>query len=784
MKSLVIIFCCIVQLGWAQVYTVKGKVTDASTGEALPYATVKIEGQPIGSTTGFDGKYSVKLKEGVYSIKVEAFGFAPFAEELTVTGDVVKDIQLTETINELEEVVITGEAPDKNVSAVEMSVETLEIEEIKKMPAFLGEVDVIKSIQLLPGVTTVGEGASGFNVRGGNQDQNLVLLDDAPIYSSSHLFGFFSIFNSDAVKEIKLYKGGIPAEYGGRLSSVLDITTAEGDREGVHGKGGIGVVSSRFTIGGPINKEKKKGTWQIGARRSYADVFLGLSSDTTISENVAYFYDLNAKGSYKLNDNNKLFFSGYYGRDVFAFGKDFGFDWGNATATTRWAHTFNDSLFSDVSLIYSRYSYKLGVPEGENAFDWRSIIDNFNLHADFKWIKSEKSKVKFGIQMDSYFFNPAIITSPNNESLVAAFNRPKERAIQPNFYGSHEYKLNDKISMEYGVRYSTFFKMGKETVYQYKTGSAKYDSTIVDSTQFSSGEIVKAYHGLEPRFGIKYSLDSVSSIKFSYNRTKQYIHLISNTTGAIPFDVWKSSGEHIQPATADQIAVGYFRNMNKNMYEFSGEVYYKNITDLVDYKDNADLILAPNIETELLTGKGRAYGLELMLRKKKGKTSGWLSYTLAKTERQVDSDIKAERINEGEWYNASYDKRHDITLVMAYEISKRWSVSANFTYAQGRPITLSDGVYEYNGYKYQTYSSRNSSRVPTYHRLDFGATLQGKKNDLRKWKSNWVFSIYNVYRRRNAFSVYTKTEDDGRSQDYQLSILGTMVPAVTYNFEF
>lgn len=786
MRLIIAFFCLVSVHVFAQTYTLKGKVKNASTGESLPFATVKVESLVLGATTDFDGHYSLKLNKGTYLFKVQSFGYQTQEVEVAVASNMLYDFKLTELVNQLDEVVIESGISDANITKVEMSVEKLDMEEIKKMPAFLGEVDVIRSIQLLPGVSTVGEGATGFNVRGGNVDQNLILLDGAPIYSSSHLFGFFSVFNSDAVQDLTLYKGGIPAQFGGRLSSVLEINQSEGNADRVSLQGGIGVVASRLTVGGPIKKEKTKGTWQLSGRRSYADLFLKLSPDSSLNSNTAYFYDLNGKASYKLNENNKLFVSGYYGKDVFKFGDDFGLAWGNTAATARWQHTFSDSLFVNTSLVYSNYGYSLGVPSGENEFTWSSRIQNVNLNSDFQWVYSAKSSFKFGVQLNSYFFNPAIIEPGPNNLTFNGFKLDKERAYQPDLYATHEVKVSQKISMEYGIRYSSYYKLGHEDVSMYKEDVPKYDSTITGRKQFKSGEVVNSFHNLEPRLGIKFGIDSTSSVKLSYNRMNQYVHLISNTTSAVPFDVWRSSGYYINPARADQFALGYFRNFENNMFETSAEVYYKQLSNLVDYKNGAELIFNKNLEADLLSGKGRAYGLELMVRKKRGDFTGWFSYTLARTERKVSGDTPVETINGGEWYPENYDKRHNLTLVMAYEVSKRWSVSANFTFSQGRPITVADGKAIYSGITYPTYTGRNNSRVPNYHRLDFGATLQGKRNDERRWKSSWVFSVYNVYARKNAFSVYSKTVDQATStvQDYQLSILGIFVPAVTYNFEF
>ncbi len=756
-------------------YTISGVVTDGESGETLPSATVTVKELGKTAVTNLYGFYSITLPKGTYTLEYNFIGFA----SITETVNLDKDIKLNKELNsgniQLETVTIAVEKADKNVNEVEMSTNELKIEEIKKLPAFLGEVDVIKTIQLLPGVTTVGEGANGFNVRGGAADQNLVLLDEANVFSSSHLFGFFSVFNADVIKDVKLYKGGIPARYGGRLSSVLDVRQKEGNNKKFAATGGIGTVSSRLTIEGPIVKEK--GSFVVAGRRSYADLFLKLSPDSNINQTQAFFYDLNLKANYKLNENNRVFLSGYFGRDVFNFQNVFGFDWGNRTATLRWNHIFTDKLFANFSGIYSNYDYSLG---GDEFFIWTSVINNYNFKADFDYYLNDKHKIELGASNIYYRFRPGKVEPQGIfRDIFQEFDLDLEQAHEPAVYFSEEYKPNNKLTILAGLRFSSFINVGPYTSLIYQDGLPLNDNNVIDTVKYERGDVVQSYSGFEPRLAFKYSVDSSSSVKLSYMRTRQYLHLISNTTNGLPTDLWKASDEYIKPAIADQVAVGYFRNFRDNTLEGSVEVYYKNMQNIVDYKNNAELFLNETIETELLTGVGRAYGLEFMLRKQTGRLTGWLSYTLARTERKVAGDTFEETINEGEWYVSNYDKPHDVTLVLAYDINKKLNVSMNFTYSAGRPVTYPDSKYEYEGFILPNYVSRNQDRIPDYHRLDLAATYDWGNHSL-------VLSIYNVYGRRNAYAInFTTSEDDpNKTETTRISILGSILPSLTYNFKF
>ena len=767
----------------AQNYTLSGTITDALSGETLPLASVKVKELNKGKSTDFEGNYNLSLPAGSYTIIYSYTGYISQERQVNLNKDTEINIVLSENVQELKEVVISVEKKDKNIEQVEMSTTKLSIEEIKKMPAFLGEVDVVKSIQLLPGVTTVGEGASGFNVRGGAIDQNLILLDNAPVYSSSHLFGFFSVFNSDALEDVQLYKGAIPAPFGGRISSVLDVHQKSGDMKTFHGSGGIGAVASRLTLEGPIIKDKL--SFIVGARRSYADLFLKLSPDEGIRNTAAYFYDMNAKVSYKINKNNKLTVSAYNGVDKLDFQDLFGFKWGNTLISTNWTHTINDSTFLRTYGSYSKYNYQL---EFNPIFVWTSIIENVDFgtefHKDFG-----RHDIRVGIKEKIYAFQPAILEQHPNaiESFeFPTFSIDTENALESGIYFGDEVKVNDKFSFMAGLRYSQFTNFGPGKSYTYADDQPKSLNSITDTVQYSKNEVQASFGGFEPRFGMRYKLNESSSVKVGYNRMRQYLHLISNSTSGLPIDVWKMSDQNIQPLIGDQIAGGYFKNFKNDSIEFSAEIYYKWMTNVVDYKNGAELLLNETVETELLAGIGRAYGLELMMKKTMGDFTGWLSYTLSRTERKVvASDFQEEIINEGNWYASNYDKTHDITLVVAYDFSKRFSVSSNFTYSTGRAITFPDSKFQYDNKAWAYYPSRNQDRLASYNRLDLSATLKGKDKPNKKFNGELVFSIYNVYNRKNPFAlIFTENEDTGETQAERIAILGTVLPSVTYNFNF
>lgn len=758
-------------------FTLSGYLRDAENGEALIGAALYVEELHTGTITNTYGFYSLSLPQGNYKITFSYIGYQSITKEINLNRSQSLNLELASEEVTLKEVVVSSNRPNANVEKIEMSTTTVNMVEVKHMPQLMGEVDVIRSIQMLPGVTTVGEGASGFNVRGGDVDENLILLDEAPVYNASHVLGFFSVFNADAIKDLKIYKGGIPAAYGGRLSSVLDVRQKEGNMKNFSGNGGIGLISSRLLLEGPIKKDKS--SFMVSGRRSYADVFTKLSSDEDLRKSTAYFYDLNAKINYVINDNNRLFLSGYFGRD--ALGIDIaGMDWGNKTATLRWNHLFNTRLFSNFTVVYSHYDYALGANSESADFSWKSNILNTNVKADFSYFINPNNTLEFGINALHYKFKPANIQVNRVEKEDVSFDLDAETAFEPAIYISNEQKISDRLGIQYGIRYSRFYNMGEGKIFQYAPDQPKTIHTIIDTVHYGSGEVIQSYDALEPRVSAKFTLNSSSSLKGSYNRMAQYIHLVSNTTVALPIDVWTPAGKYIKPAKVDQYTLGYFRNFKDNILEFSAEAYYKQYYDLIDYKNGADLLFNESLETELLEGIGRAYGLELLLRKQEGRLTGWIGYTISRTEREV------EGIDNGDPYPSNYDKLHDVNIVASYEINSKWTVSGSITAMSGRPITYPNARYEYDSITVANYDNRNGARMPAYHRLDLSATYDIPKKEGKKWESSWTFGLYNVYARRNAFSIYFRQQEENPAitEAVRYSVFGTIIPSVTYNFKF
>ncbi|KAB1158537.1 TonB-dependent receptor [Tenacibaculum aiptasiae] len=777
-------------VGYAQEkFTVSGTLKDHANGETLLGATVLLQGTSIGTITNEYGFYSITAPKGTYVLEVSYLGYKTVSKKIVLNQNIKFNTELEEDAGQLDEVVInSGETKRVNLRTPQMSVAKLSAKAIKKIPAVLGEVDVIKSIQLLPGVTNSGEGASGFNVRGGAEDQNLVLLDEAIIYNSSHLFGFFSVFNADAVKDIKLYKGGIPARFGGRVSSVLDIRQKDGNSKNIKLSGGIGFISSRLTVEGPTIKDR--GSFLISGRGSYAHLFLKLSEE--FKNNTTKFYDINFKTNYKINDNNKLYLSGYFGNDDIGFGSSFKNSYGNLTGNLRWNHLFNDKLFSNLSLIYSKYNYNLQI--NASGIDWKSDIKNYNLKYDVGYYLNNNYKFKFGVSGIYYDFNPGRLNPLTPSSGVNPRKLDNKFALETGVYASLEHKISDKLTAQYGIRYSNFMRLGDQTLREYANNTpVVYNQALgiyeransIGEIAYKKGQVIESFGNFEPRLALSYKLNEKSSVKASYNKTAQYLHLISNTTSATPLDVWAPSGKFLKPQLADQYAVGYFRNINDNEYSLEAEAYYKTVKNRVDYINGADLIAQNNIETEILTGKSRSYGLELLFRKNKGNFTGWVAYTLSKAEQKTEGGKAGGLgINNGNWYKTAYDRTHDVSITGNYKLNDKWSFGANFAFQTGRPVTYPNGQFIYNGISTATYSSRNASRLPAYHRLDISATLTPRKNKNRRWKGEWVFGIYNLYNRRNAASIaFGQNLDTGANEATRTSIFGIM-PAVSYNFKF
>ncbi len=792
--SLILFFFFSLHATAQQKYTVSGTIIEESSNETLIGVTVAFPSLGTGVITNEYGFYSITLPEGEYEVLVSYLGFEDTIRTINLNSNTKIDFKLIEAAERLDEVVVTKNIEKMDIRKPQMSVNTLSVETIKKIPVILGEADIIKSILLLPGVTNAGEGASGFNVRGGAVDQNLILLDEAIIFNSSHLFGFFSVFNPDAIKDIKLYKGGIPARYGGRVSSVLDIFQKEGNSKELKVNGGIGAVASRLLVEGPIKKDKA--AFLVAGRGSYAHFFLPLFD----LDNTAYFYDLNTKLNYKINDKNSIFLSGYFGRDVFGISESFVNTYGNAVGNFRWNHLFSDKLFSNLSLIYSDYFYGLNLDFV--GFNWDSGIQNFNVKYDLKHYLNDKLQVNYGINNIYYQFNPGKIEPSNEDSGILEEQLTEKYANEFAAYIDVEHRVTDNLSLGYGLRFSNFIRLGQDELNVYENNNpVRFDPFLliyqeaepIDVVNPGRGGSLATFSNFEPRVSLAYTLNENSSIKASYTRLAQYLHLLSNTNSPTPLDVWTPSGPFVEPQLLDQYALGYFKNIANGAYSFETEVFYKDIQNRIDYIDGANLIANDAIEQVILNGEARAYGLEILLRKNEGKLQGWLAYTLSKSEQRTPgrepftdngrSNLETG-INFGEWYNTPYDKPHDISLFVSYELNKKWSINSNFVYQTGQPTNYPIGQFEFQGLTVPYYGLRNQQRLPDYNRIDLSATLIPKRNKTRKMQGEWVFSIYNIYNRRNAASInFRKNQDTGVNEAVRTSIFG-IVPAVTYNFKF
>ena len=748
-------------------YTISGHVVDASTGEELIGATIFINELSSGGATNVYGFYSLTIPPGKYNIKYSYIGFKPTIISLNLIEDKVLNIEMEVLESTLDEVEIKGQADNENIRSAEMGVVKMDIKEIKKIPVLFGEQDIIKTLTLMPGVSSGGEGKGGFYVRGGNTDQNLILLDESPVYNANHLMGFFSVFNSDALKDIKLYKAGIPAQFGGRLSSVLDVHMKEGNSKRYSVSGGLGLISSRLTVEGPI--VKNKGSFIVSGRRTYADLLLG-AIDKDFRDMSLFFYDLNAKANYRIGEKDRVFISGYFGRDKLGT-ETFGFNWGNATGTLRWNHIFNNRLFSNTSLIYSSYDYEIKVNQNNTDFSIKSGIKDSHIKQDFTFFANTNNTLKFGFDVIYHTFMPGELTS-QGETEMNNIIIDKKFAFESGIYISNEQKFGSRVMLEYGIRLSMFNDVGPGNVYQYDN-----DGNIISQQEYSNMEVIKTYMEPEPRFSMSYMLNEQSSVKGSYMRNAQYIHLLSASTSDNPTDVWMPSSSTIKPEKANQYSVGYFRNFLDNMFESSVELYYKDMYDLVDYKDGADVLLNEHVEADLTFGIGRAYGIEFLLRKQLGKFTGWIGYTLSKTEHKFNA------INSGQWFSARQDRTNDISIVGMYDINNRISVSATWIYYTGDAVTMPSGQYIIDGNVIPYFTERNGYRMPNYHRLDLGLTIKGKQT--KKFQSSWNFSLYNAYARQNAYSItFEESETNpGVMEAVQFSLF-SIVPSVTWNFKF
>ncbi|MEN9686198.1 MAG: hypothetical protein RLZZ28_1984 [Bacteroidota bacterium] len=746
-----------------QKYTVRGTIRDAQTGESLIGAIIQTEDKTkSGVSTNDYGFYSISLPKGKYNLRVSYIGYAEQKILLDLDSSVVLDWKLTGK-STLTEVIVSSKRKDDRLTKATMGTETLNIKDIAKLPVIFGEKDLLKTIQLLPGVKSAGEGNSGFYVRGGAADQNLILLDEAPVYNASHLLGFFSTFNSDAIKDATLIKGNSPAQYGGRLSSVLDVKMKEGNNKDFNVSGGLGLISSRLSVEGPIEKEKS--SFIVSARRTYADVFLIASPN--LKDNKLYFYDMNAKANFKINNKNRIYFSGYFGRDLLSFSNSFGIDWGNNTGTLRWNSILSDKLFSNTSLIYSKYNYNIKIRNGATDFNINSNIRDWNLKQDFSYYLNPKNAIRFGINAIHHTIAPSTFTGTVNNSLTKEGRSSLENAL----YINNNYKANELLTLDYGLRLSAYTLLGG-TTYQIYNNGVKTESIVLPK-----GEWGKTYYRLEPRLTANFRVNEETSIKLGLARNTQHVHLLSNSTASNPTDQWIGNSYNIQPEIADQYSVGLAKSFRDNKYELGVEIYYKNLQNQLDYKSGAEINTAPDVESELLYGRGRAYGMELIARKKTGRLTGWISYTLSKTERLI------EGINNNQWYNAKQDRTHDLALVGIYQLNTNWSLSGVFVYNTGNAVTFPTGKYTVGNQTVFQYSNRNANRMPANHRLDLSATYEKARKG--RYQSSWNFSLYNVYGRENAYSIAFQDDpnDPSKTQSEQTALF-RWVPSITYNFKF
>lgn len=767
-----LLFVCLIIPGFVfsqDKVTISGTITSAKTGETLIGASVKIANSSAGGTSNEYGFYSLTAAKGNYTIEFSAVGLKTRQQQVDLQKNVTLNVSLEEESRELETVVVktTGR---RSITNPQMGMDRLTIAETKNIPMLLGERDVLKTIQLLPGIKSAGEGSSGFFVRGGAADQNLILLDEATVYNASHLLGFFSTFNSDAIKDITVYKGGMPAQYGGRLSSVLDIKMNDGNNQDYSVSGGIGLISTKLNVEGPIQKDKS--SFLISGRRTYVDMFLKLSSDSAINSNRLYFYDLNAKLNYQLGKKDRLFISGYFGRDQLGVGETFGLQWGNGTGTVRWNHIFNSRLFSNTSFIYSNYDYKITIRSGSNDFDVFSQIRDLNLKQEFQWYAGSRNTIRFGVNSIYHTIRPGEITA-SITSNVNTESRQRRYSWENGFFASNMFKASEKINFTYGARLTTFSILGKGDFYNIDP-----EGNVTNTFSYKRGEFVKTYVNVEPRLAASYIFNPTASIKASYVRNVQNLHLVSNSTTGSPTDKWLASTNIIKPEISDQVSLGWYKNFAGNKYELTVESYYKTLQNQIDYRTGANIFINSDaIESQLLFGKGRAYGIECLLRKQTGKLTGWLSYTLSKSERKING------INNNQWYNARQDRTHDIAIVGSYQLNRKWTLSANWIYYTGDAVTFPAGKYRVDNQVVFYYTERNGYRLPNYHRLDLGATLQLKKT--KKYSSELAFSLYNAYGRENAYTIaFKESEEDPQKTEAVQTALFKYIPSVSFNFKF
>ena len=746
-----------------QSFVLSGSIKDKQTGESLIKAVVRIQELPnAGIISNEYGFYSLTLPSGNYSVVISQVGYETLVQKIKLDSSQSINFYL-QTKNVLKEVVVESSRKNDNLTKAQMGTETINMSAISKVPVIFGEKDLLKTIQLLPGVKSAGEGNSGFFVRGGGADQNLILLDEAPVYNATHLLGFFSTFNSDAIKDATIIKGNSPSQYGGRLSSVLDVKMKEGNNQDYTVNGGIGLISSKVSVEGPL--QKNKSSFILSGRRTYADVFL--KATEKFKDNILYFYDLNAKANYQINAKNKVYISGYFGRDELGLGQDFGIDWGNKTGTIRWNKIISNKLFLNTSFIYSDYNYNVKLKNGETNFNINSEIKDVNLKQDYTFYTNNQNTLRFGFNTILHNIRPSTFSGTVINSVAKTGRNGLENAV----YLTNNFRTTSQLTIDYGLRLSMYTLMGGDVYNIYQNG------VVSSSIKLNPSSFGKTYINPEPRITTNYRINDETSIKAGYARNVQHLHLLSNSVASSPSDQWIGNSYNIKPEIADQISVGYVTKLFKNNFELTAEAYYKHLQNQIDYKDGAEINTVSDVESVLLYGIGRAYGLELLLKKKEGRLTGWIGYTLSKTERRIDG------INEGKWYNARQDRTHDISVVGIYDLNDRWSISGVFVYNTGDAVTYPTGKYNVQGQTLYQYAARNENRMPAYHRLDFSATYE--KNKTKRRHGSWNFSLYNVYGRENAFRISFKDDpnDPTRTQIIRTALF-KWVPSVTYQFKF
>ncbi|MFD1467692.1 TonB-dependent receptor domain-containing protein [Hymenobacter caeli] len=761
--------------------TLAGHVREAKSGEPVLGAAVYIESPAIGASTDQFGYYALTLPVGPHVLNIRGIGIKNTQRRIVLHADGQLDVEVAEDITALKEVLIEAEK-DKNVAGMQMGLERLDLKTLRQVPTAFGETDVLRVVMLLPGVKTIGEGSTGISVRGGATDQNLILFNDATIYNPSHLFGFFSAFNSDLLKSVELYKSAIPARYGGRISSVLDIATRDGNNKQFAGTGGIGLLTSHLTLEGPLAKGKS--SFLVGGRTSYSDWLLHTLPSQALRQSAASFYDLSAHITHEFNEHNTVYATGYLSHDRFKLATDTAYAYDNRAASLKWKHIFGNKLYGVLTGTGSEYQYRITNDKNPvNASALTFGIGQVGLQADFSYFHNATHTVEFGGSTLRYRTAPGTLAPLGSASLVVPDALPREQAQESALYASDQINLTPRLAVYLGLRYSLYQALGPRDVAQYAPGEPPSPGGARDTLHYGAGAAVATYHGPEYRVSVRYALADNASVKASYNRTRQYISQLSNTATVSPTDIWKLSDAYIRPQVGDQVALGYYHNFKHNTIETSVETYYKAVHDFVDYKSGASLLLNHHLETDLVNAEGKAYGVELSIKKITGKINGWLSYTYARSLVRVNPGTPADRINGGEYYPSNFDKPHDVTLVGNYRFSKRFSTSLNFNYSTGRPITLPLATYVIGGAERVYYSDRNAYRVPDFYRVDLGLNIEGGHKVKRLARSSWTVSVYNLTGRKNPYSVYFKSVD-GKISGYQLSLFGQPIPSVTYNFKF